>query len=625
MKKLTVLALLAAVMIVTPAFAVQRTAPVPTFVFTGASAAPVGTGPATTNNNDSCDIGVTPAATLLLPYFEVETSGAAGTGPTTLFTITNTSRFAQIAHVTLWTDWSIPVLDFNVFLTGYDVQSINLFDVIVRGYVAQNAVSGTSSIPSTTVSPIGSPSLITPSTIATPATTTNPATGSGTVAFNPYIAAAAYASASTTGSCNGLPGTLPPFNVTYALTALTTGVASGSAGTGVCTSGSIGSNHGTRAVGYATIDLVDRCTQALPTAVEFYNDLLYDNVLIGDYQQIGPSPSGTATGSGFDAAGNPLVHIRAVPEGGASTAGGGLVVPTNLPFTFYNRYEQQTGLVINQDRRQPLPSQWAARWIGGTQTNSGTTVTFNSDYKIWREGVTGGGATACATSVTGVAATNSAMPVTAIRFDENENAFGTTSTTCPVSPCPPGPSPVSLPETSRVAVGTTNGTATAGTAPVASGVFPPLVSSSTQVGGWVYMNLANGGSPNLTASRAGFNTVATTTFTAPVGTTPAVYAVTPTTVTLAAGSNAAGTAATFARTTSQNWVIVSLFGNLGTQRLAVDFDAAWLGNGCTPAPPATAVVGPLPYNEPTGALVCNPLASATGTCPTGTAVPVPNP
>ena len=62
--------------------------------------------PATTNNNDSCDIGVYPAATLLLPYFEVETAAPVGTGTTTLFTITNTSPYPQIAHVTVWTDWA---------------------------------------------------------------------------------------------------------------------------------------------------------------------------------------------------------------------------------------------------------------------------------------------------------------------------------------------------------------------------------------------------------------------------------------------------------------------------------------------------------------------------------------
>jgi hypothetical protein len=71
-------------------------------------------GPSTTNNDDSCDIGVAPAATLLLPYFEVDL-GTASTGRTTIFSVTNVSPYAQVAHVVLYTDWSFPVLDFNLF------------------------------------------------------------------------------------------------------------------------------------------------------------------------------------------------------------------------------------------------------------------------------------------------------------------------------------------------------------------------------------------------------------------------------------------------------------------------------------------------------------------------------
>src|SRR5439155_26255652 len=85
---------------------------------------------------DSCDIGVAPAATLLLPYFEVDFVSAAATARTTLFTITNTSRMPAIAHVVLWTDWSFAALDFNIFLTGYDVQSINLYDIFNPGMIA---------------------------------------------------------------------------------------------------------------------------------------------------------------------------------------------------------------------------------------------------------------------------------------------------------------------------------------------------------------------------------------------------------------------------------------------------------------------------------------------------------
>src|SRR5258707_9606666 len=90
--------------------------------------------PSSINNDDSCDIKVGPAATLLLPYFEVDVSGTSG--QTTLFTVTNVSRYPQIAHVTLWTDYAYPVITFNLYLTGYDVQGVNLSDVIVRGTIA---------------------------------------------------------------------------------------------------------------------------------------------------------------------------------------------------------------------------------------------------------------------------------------------------------------------------------------------------------------------------------------------------------------------------------------------------------------------------------------------------------
>src|SRR5580765_7949859 len=101
------------------------------------------------DNDATCDIKVGPAATLLVPYFEVD---LAATGEqTTLFTITNISRYSQIAHVTLWTDWTFPVLTFNIFLAGYDVQSINLKDILVRGIVASAVGTG----PTTVKSPLG--------------------------------------------------------------------------------------------------------------------------------------------------------------------------------------------------------------------------------------------------------------------------------------------------------------------------------------------------------------------------------------------------------------------------------------------------------------------------------------
>src|SRR5688572_29527435 len=95
--------------------------------------------PLTIDNDAGCDISNLPAATLLLPYFEVDVHSPAGSGHTTIFTITNTSHIPQIARVTLWTDLAYPVYSLNVFLTGYDVQSINLYDVLIYGRTGDEA------------------------------------------------------------------------------------------------------------------------------------------------------------------------------------------------------------------------------------------------------------------------------------------------------------------------------------------------------------------------------------------------------------------------------------------------------------------------------------------------------
>jgi len=99
------------------------------------------------DNDSSCDIALLPAATLLLPYFEVDIHAEAGRGETTIFTITNVTNVPQIAHVTLWTDLGYPVIDFNLYLTGYDVQSINLYDVIGWGRIAPDNGTGAEKSP----------------------------------------------------------------------------------------------------------------------------------------------------------------------------------------------------------------------------------------------------------------------------------------------------------------------------------------------------------------------------------------------------------------------------------------------------------------------------------------------
>ena len=494
MKKLTVLAMLAAVLIAGSAFAVNRTIqPNATFAFGVGGAA---FGPTTTNNDDSCDIGTAPAATLLLPYFEVDFKSAQTTARTTLFTITNVSYLPQIAHVVVWTDWSFPVLDFNIFLTGYDVQAINLYDVIARGVIAPP--SGTSS------------------NITVP---TNPTTGSQPADnnVNPNITSLA--------GCTALPGAIPPGLLSCLQTALTTGVYTCS-----CTSSQIVGGPHANAVGYITIDVAPTCHVSLPNQSTYFASILFDNVLIGDYQDVNPNPA-----TGNFAGGNPMVHLRAIPEGGPA----GTFPGTNLPDTFYDRYTSNaaTGAVLPDrrfDRRQPLPSTFAARYI------QGGTGAFNTNYKIWREGITVGTCTGAQ-----AASNNSSLGfVEFVRFDEHENA-NIAGGGIVISPAPLG---TGLPETSSQ--------------PTSGSFFPAVPSAAGDVAGWTYLNLHNGGSTNYSRDN-----------------------VTP------AGVNRA----------SQNWVIVHMEAE---GRYSVDFDAAWLGNGCSPPAGANAQIGPAG-----GVLIC-PLNTA---------------
>ncbi len=82
---------------------------------------------------EMCALDPVPAATLLLPYFEVDLAAAPGDGVNTVFTLHNALPSPTIAHVSLWTDWSQPTLNFDVFLTGYDQQTVNLYDVLALG------------------------------------------------------------------------------------------------------------------------------------------------------------------------------------------------------------------------------------------------------------------------------------------------------------------------------------------------------------------------------------------------------------------------------------------------------------------------------------------------------------
>ena len=380
-------------------------------------------GPATIDNDASCDLSLLPAATLLLPYFEVDIDSPAGTGETTILTVTNTSNLPQVAKITLWTDWDYPVIDFSVYLTGYDVQSINLYDVIARGQIAPDNGTGSA------ISPVG------------------PLSGtSRTAEFdNPLLNESSCASAA--------PVQLPLRYITRMRQAFTTGKVPAHGSLAACNT--VGSIH-SHAIGYATIDVVGGCTTSLPTDEEYFtSDIRFDNVLAGDYIQV--------NGDEDLAQGSPMIHIRAVPEGGTpSTREGDARFTVNSPRTFYSRFQHSS--TPRRDARQPLPATFAARWISGGATG------FETFFKIWREGRSPGG-TPCSEY-----GTKAQMGVTEIvRFDEEENPT-TLAPSVPV--CTPLEVYITLPVTSIRDVADTT-------------TFPP--NSDGAVAGWMYLNLDNCG------------------------------------------------------------------------------------------------------------------------------------
>lgn len=95
--------------------------------------------PPVPNSGGSCEISTTPAATLLFPYIEVDRFSALGVD--TLIAITNTYIDPVIAHATLWNTDGVPLFDFNIYLTGYDVATYSMRDIIVNGVIHANGCS----------------------------------------------------------------------------------------------------------------------------------------------------------------------------------------------------------------------------------------------------------------------------------------------------------------------------------------------------------------------------------------------------------------------------------------------------------------------------------------------------
>ena len=95
----------------------------------------------------TCTIDQRPAATLLVPYFQVNlnadgTPDLSATGTDTLITVVNASSAPTLAHVTVWNRRSVHVLDFNIALTGFDVVSWSMRDILGSGLLPNTPDNG---------------------------------------------------------------------------------------------------------------------------------------------------------------------------------------------------------------------------------------------------------------------------------------------------------------------------------------------------------------------------------------------------------------------------------------------------------------------------------------------------
>ena len=329
-----------------------------------------------------------PAATLLLPYFEVDIAHTDGVN--TLFSINNASSAAVLAHVTVWSDQSVPVLDFDVYLTGYDIQTISLRDIFVNGNLPRTASSGQDPDDADIDAGV-SPRGIFSEDVNYP--------GCGTLPYlNPAVSVPFRAHLQAALQGNASPAVPGPNNC-Y---------------------GSKKKDNILR--GYITVDTVNDCNLAFPSEwADYVLVITNQNVLWGDYFYVNSAQN--------FAQGETLVAIEACPPeviDVTDPVGGDTILPEVaigptcfLPgdHTFYGRYN---GGDVS-DGREALPTTMGARYINGGTFTGGT------DFLVWREGNAASASYNCA--LQGPSAWYQLDSTQIVIFDEEEQPV--TAEQCP--------------------------------------------------------------------------------------------------------------------------------------------------------------------------------------------------
>jgi hypothetical protein len=262
-----------------------------------------------------------PASTLLLPYFEVDLADSHGVN--TIFTVNLAGAIAVLARVTVWSDLSVPVLGFNVYLTGYDSQVVDMRQVL-QGNLPRTASDGQD--PNDTISPQGE--------------------------FSQDINFA---------SCFVLPYPKIPSTQLKGIRAALTGKFSSVHG------GCAGLPSGNIARGYVTVDTVNACTTLSPADPGYFGaggagTATNQNILWGDYVFVSRKEK--------TARGDTLVHIESSSTDPETTTSG--------QYTFYGRYVNWTAA----DNREPLATNFAVRYTDDEPFDDGTRLVVWRDSKV---------------------------------------------------------------------------------------------------------------------------------------------------------------------------------------------------------------------------------------------------
>lgn len=262
-----------------------------------------------------------PAATLLLPYFEVDLANP--NGQQTRFTLTNAQEQQVLAHVTLWTDLGMPTYSFDVYLGGRDSVEVDLrlaFEgVLPRTGPGLHAPGPHSDAQSALCQPVAASSF-------------HPGFPVEPIAEDSL----AHLRTAHTGQRSPLAGNL-------------------------C----MGARKGDQvARGYVTIDTANTCGSRYPSEPGYF---IQGGIGFASNRN---ALTGTYTVSERllrNAALSPLVHIEADATNPASSGVG--------VYTYYAKMVAGTGI----DNREPLPTVWQARQLDVPQLDTGTEVV------VWRD------------------------------------------------------------------------------------------------------------------------------------------------------------------------------------------------------------------------------------------------